>query len=72
MPFNAPSTVAEFLGRDPASIKEFLDDSCIAGVEPAIWCETIESFEDLLFQLLPRLPGVMEKGWAPTAAAGAR
>ena len=72
MPFDAPSTVAEYLGWDPALIKESLDDSRIAGVEAAIWRETIERFEDLLFQLLPRRPGVMEKGWAPTAAAGAR
>ena len=36
----------------------------IAGIEAAIWCETIESASDLQFMLLPRIPGVAEKAWA--------
>jgi hexosaminidase len=36
----------------------------IAGVEAAIWCETITSSEDLELMLLPRIPGVAEKAWS--------
>ncbi|ROP42732.1 family 20 glycosylhydrolase [Saccharothrix texasensis] len=35
----------------------------VAGVEAAIWCETVESFDDLAFLLLPRLAGAAEKAW---------
>ena len=37
----------------------------IAGVEAAVWCETVEDADDLFFLLLPRLAGVAEKGWSP-------
>jgi hexosaminidase len=72
LPFYTPSTVAEFFDWDPASIKASLDESRIAGVEAAIWCETIETFDDLVFLLLPRLPGILEKGWSPPADAETR
>ncbi|TCC17507.1 hypothetical protein E0H58_37740 [Kribbella speibonae] len=36
----------------------------IAGVEAAIWCETITGPEDLELLLLPRLPGAAEKAWS--------
>jgi hexosaminidase len=39
----------------------------IAGVEAAIWAETIEGFDDLSFLLLPRLPGVAQKAWGDAA-----
>ncbi len=35
----------------------------VAGVEAAIWCETVDSFDDLAFLLLPRLAGAAEKAW---------
>lgn len=35
----------------------------IAGVEAAIWGESISSFKDMQFLLLPRLAGVAEKAW---------
>jgi hexosaminidase len=35
----------------------------VAGVEAAMWGETLTSFEDLGFLLLPRLAGVAEKAW---------
>ena len=35
----------------------------IAGVEAAIWCETITNRDELEFMLLPRLGGVAEKAW---------
>ena len=36
----------------------------VAGIEAAIWCETITNFRDLQFLLMPRLAGVAEKGWS--------
>ena len=34
-----------------------------AGVEAAIWAESIRDFDDLTFLLLPRLAGVAQKAW---------
>lgn len=41
----------------------------IAGVEAAIWAETIESFDDLAFLLLPRLGSVAERAWLVTSTS---
>lgn len=65
MPFYPKSTVEEFLDWDPASIHSLMDESAIAGVEAAIWCETIREFDELMFLILPRLPGVAERAWSP-------
>ncbi|WP_347354788.1 family 20 glycosylhydrolase [Intrasporangium sp.] len=42
-------------------------DEQIAGVEAAIWCETIPTGDALEFLLLPRLGGLAEKAWARPA-----
>ena len=34
-----------------------------AGIEAAIWAESIRDFDDLTFLLLPRLAGVAQKAW---------
>ena len=39
-------------------------DAQIAGIEAAIWCETIATSDELEFMLLPRLPGTAEKAWS--------
>jgi hexosaminidase len=57
-------TVEDAYDWTPETIHEDLPVDRIAGVEAAIWCETIEDERGLLFQLLPRLPGVAEKGWS--------
>jgi hexosaminidase len=57
-------TVKDSFAWDPATIEPDIPHSRIAGVEGAIWCETITDERDLMFQLLPRLPGVAEKGWS--------
>ncbi len=57
-------TVEDSYAWDPATLMDDLPADRIAGIEAAIWCETIEDERDLLFQLLPRLPGVAEKGWS--------
>jgi hexosaminidase len=41
----------------------------VAGVEAAVWAETVADFADLSFLLLPRLPGVAHKAWSPPQAA---
>ena len=42
----------------------------VAGVEAAIWAETISGFDDLSFLLLPRLPGVAHRAWSLPEASG--
>ncbi len=65
MPFYPRSTVEEFYDWDPGTIRPALTEDSIAGVEAAIWAESIESLDDALFLMLPRLPGILEKGWSP-------
>lgn len=49
---------------DPADTPGVTSDDQLAGVEAAIWCETIATRDELEFLLLPRLPGAAEKAWA--------
>jgi hexosaminidase len=70
--FYAPQTVAESFGWEPAEALGPGRAALVAGVEAAIWAETISGFDDLSFLLLPRLPGVAHKAWSsPQAAAWA-
>jgi hexosaminidase len=69
MPFYPKSTVAEFFDWDPATIRPELTGERVAGVEAAVWCETISSIDDVFFLVLPRLPGVLEKGWSAATPA---
>jgi hexosaminidase len=63
-PFYTSRTVEDFYTWDPGTIKPEVDASRIVGVEGAIWCESVESVGNLFFLLLPRLPGLLEKGWS--------
>jgi hexosaminidase len=66
----APKTVAESFGWDPGEALGPGRAGQVAGVEAAIWAETITGFDDLSFLLLPRLPGVADKAWsAPRSGA---
>ncbi|MDQ4214915.1 family 1 glycosylhydrolase [Microbacterium sp. ASV81] len=40
----------------------------VVGFEAAIWCETVQDFDDLSYLLLPRLPGLAQRAWAPGPA----
>lgn len=60
----APMTVAASFDWDPAEALGAERAAQVAGVEAAIWTETISDFDDLTFQLLPRLPGVADKAWS--------
>lgn len=57
-------TVEDSYHWSPEALDPALPADRLAGIEAAIWCETIEDERDLMFQLLPRLPGVAEKAWS--------
>lgn len=62
-------TVEETFAWDPTGTLD-LPDEAFAGVEAAVWCETIETVDELEFMLLPRLAGVAERAWsAPPVSA---
>jgi hexosaminidase len=68
----APKTVAESFEWEPGEALGPGRAAQVAGIEAAIWAETIDSFDDLSFLLLPRLAGVAHKAWsAPQAASWA-
>ncbi|WP_176611671.1 family 20 glycosylhydrolase [Actinomadura sp. WMMB 499] len=60
-----PRTCRELFDWTPGTLTEIPDGADLAGVEAAIWCETVEGFDDLAFLLLPKLPGIAEKAWTP-------
>jgi hexosaminidase len=60
----APKTVAESFAWEPAEVLGPGRAAQVAGVEAAIWAETISDFDDLSFLLLPRLAGVAHKAWS--------
>lgn len=68
MPVYPPLALADIVARDPLSSAPGLDPSRVAGVEAAIWCETITDAADLELLLLPRLAGLAEVGWRATRA----
>jgi hexosaminidase len=65
----APRTVAESFDWEPAEALGPGRATHVAGVEAAIWAETIADFDDLCFLLLPRLAGVAHKAWSDPQAA---
>jgi hexosaminidase len=67
--FYLPRTVAESFGWEPAEALGPGRAAQVAGVEAAIWAETVSGFDDLSFLLLPRLPGVAHKAWSGPQAA---
>jgi hexosaminidase len=56
--------VAESFEWEPADVLGPGREAQVAGVEAAIWAETISGFDDLSFLLLPRLPGVAHRAWS--------
>lgn len=59
-------TIREMYEWNPMTFNPTVEDPTkdVAGIESAIWCETIHNMSDLQFLLLPRLVGVAEKGWS--------
>jgi hexosaminidase len=65
-----PRTTAEMYDWEPATLLGVgAEDARIAGVGAAVWCDTIKSFADLTFMLLPRLAGIAQKGWGEPGRA---
>ena len=60
----APMTVAASFDWDPAKALGAAGAAQVAGVEAAIWAETISDFDDLTFQLLPGLVGDAGQAWS--------
>ena len=67
----SPKTVAESFDWEPAEAPGPARAALVAGVEAAIWAETISDFDDLAFLLLPRLAGVAHRAWSPKVATWA-
>jgi hexosaminidase len=65
----SPRTVAESFDWEPAEALGHGRAAHVAGVEAAIWAETISDFGDLCFLLLPRLAGVAHKAWSDPRVA---
>jgi hexosaminidase len=65
----SPKTVAESFDWEPAEALGRGRAAHVAGVEAAVWAETITDFDDLCFLLLPRLAGLAHKAWCDPRAA---
>ena len=52
---------------DPAGLVDGVGERDLAGVESALWSETLEDTSDIEFMAFPRLPGIAEIGWSPRA-----
>ncbi|TDW19488.1 beta-N-acetylhexosaminidase [Kribbella kalugense] len=67
LPFYPPTSIESGVDWDPVEYTPGIDsDAQVAGVEAAIWCETITTSAELEFMLLPRLAGAAEKAWSQT------
>jgi hexosaminidase len=66
----APQTIAGSFGWEPGETLGPGRDAQVAGVEAAIWAETISGFDDLSFLLLPRLAGLAHRAWSAPQATG--
>ena len=65
LPFYPGATLREMVEWDPVSVTPGIStDERIAGVEAAVWCETVTNRDDLEFLLLPRLAGLGERAWS--------
>jgi len=67
--FYGGRTLEQLLDWDVAAAMGAVPPERLAGVEAALWCETVECAEDLELLLLPRLAGVAELGWNASAPA---
>ncbi|HEY3559263.1 MAG TPA: family 20 glycosylhydrolase [Kribbella sp.] len=66
--FYGAASIEHGVSWDPAGLPGIESVDQIAGIEAAIWCETVTSSEDLELLLLPRIPGLAEKAWSHQTA----
>ncbi len=52
---------------DPATLVPGIGKENIIGVEAPLWTETITNMIELEYMVFPRLPGIAEIGWSPSA-----
>ena len=53
---------------DPATYMKGVTEPNIAGVEAAIWAETVRNITAVEYLAIPRLPALAEVGWTPQSA----
>jgi hexosaminidase len=53
---------------DPATYMKGVTESNIAGVEAAIWTETLRNITAVEYLAMPRLPALAEVAWTPQRA----
>ena len=58
-----PMTLEQSFDWDPLHLIDAPPEQ-LAGVEAAIWCETLPTVDDVMFMLVPRLPGAAERAWS--------
>jgi hexosaminidase len=63
------ATVDRSFDWEPAEALGPGREALVAGVEAAIWAETISDLDDLTFLVLPRLPGVAHRAWSAPQSA---
>ncbi len=65
LPHYPPTSIRAGIEWDPVKDTPGAEtEARLAGVEAAIWCETIATQDELEFMLLPRLGGAAEKAWS--------
>jgi hexosaminidase len=52
---------------NPATLLSGIPSGSVAGVEAAVWTETLSTPQELETMMLPRLPALAEVGWTPQA-----
>lgn len=55
---------------DPETLVPGLPREQILGVEAPLWTETLTTIDEVEYMAFPRLPGVAELAWTPTARRG--
>ncbi|MEO7348880.1 MAG: family 20 glycosylhydrolase, partial [Terrimesophilobacter sp.] len=66
----APLTLAEAYGWDPAAIFPARNPDAILGVEAPLWTETISTMSEIEYMAFPRIVAIAEVGWTPQDARG--
>lgn len=59
-----PTPISAYLEWDARDVLPAVDLAKVAGVEAALWCESVRGPADIDALLMPRLPAVAEVAWA--------
>ncbi len=63
-----PVSVRDSYDWDPATLIDGVSETAIAGVESALWSETVSTDAAVDYMAFPRLVGIAEIGWSPADA----